>query len=387
MPPRAVPSSFVRTMPVTPATSPKTRAWLRPFCPVVASSTRSTSDSGASLVMTRRILPSSSMRPCLFCRRPAVSTSTTSAPSVRPRRTASNATAAGSAPSRSDRTVGTPTREPQVSSWSAAAARNVSAAPSTTLRSSATSTRASLPTVVVLPVPFTPTTSTTAGTVDPSSAVRGDVASERSSVGSTSATSSVRRRSRTLAASRTPRTRTLVRSASMSSPAGPAPTSARRRVSSSSSQSSSVRWSRERTDSRRAPSGDPERARRSRSRTSRPPTGSGRSSAGGAATSGSGGASTVAVPGGASTASGAVAGGAAGAVGGGSTRSRRPRRRTDTVPAVTRPTTRRTPRTIQSGRRSFTPEVSQTDAVLTPREDAPPGAAGARARARGAGRR
>ena len=38
-----------------------------------------------------------------------------------------------------------PTRSPQVCSWSAAAARNVSAAPSTTLRPSATSTRASLP--------------------------------------------------------------------------------------------------------------------------------------------------------------------------------------------------------------------------------------------------
>jgi hypothetical protein len=60
-------------------------------------------------------------------------------------------------------TVGTPTRSPQVCDWSAAAARNVSAAPSTTSLSSATRTRASLPTVVVLPVPLTPTTSTHAG--------------------------------------------------------------------------------------------------------------------------------------------------------------------------------------------------------------------------------
>src|SRR5690625_7991061 len=37
--------------------------------------------------------------------------------------TASKATAAGSAPSRSERTVSTPTRAPQVASWSAAAAR------------------------------------------------------------------------------------------------------------------------------------------------------------------------------------------------------------------------------------------------------------------------
>jgi hypothetical protein len=91
--------------------------------------------------------------------------STTSASISAAALTASKATAAGSAPSRSERIVGTPTRSPQVCSWSAAAARKVSAAPSTTSRSSATSTRASLPTVVVLPVPLTPTTSTTAGRI------------------------------------------------------------------------------------------------------------------------------------------------------------------------------------------------------------------------------
>ena len=80
-----------------------------------------------------------------------------------PALTASNATLAGSAPSRSDRTTCAPTRSPQVCSWSAAAARNVSAAPSTTVLPSPTSTRASLPQVVVLPVPLTPTTSTTDG--------------------------------------------------------------------------------------------------------------------------------------------------------------------------------------------------------------------------------
>ena len=79
-----------------------------------------------------------------------------------PSLTASKATEAGS-PASGPRTVRAPTRSPQVCSWSAAAARKVSAAPSTTLRPSATSTRASLPVVVVLPVPLTPTTSTTAG--------------------------------------------------------------------------------------------------------------------------------------------------------------------------------------------------------------------------------
>ena len=92
-----------------------------------------------------------------------MSTMTVSTSSSVPSLTASNATLAGSAPSRSDRTTVAPTREPQVCSWSAAAARNVSAAPSSTVRPSPISTRASLPQVVVLPVPLTPTISSTAG--------------------------------------------------------------------------------------------------------------------------------------------------------------------------------------------------------------------------------
>ena len=52
----------------------------------------------------------------------------------------------------------------------------------------------------------------------------------------------------------------------MSSPVGPAPTSASRRVSSSSSQSSSVRWSLDRTASSRAPRGEPDFESRSRNR-------------------------------------------------------------------------------------------------------------------------
>ena len=91
-----------------------------------------------------------------------MSSSTASAPSSEPCLTASNATLAGSAPS-GPRTTVAPARAPQVPSCSAAAARNVSAAPSTTCRPPATSTRASFPVVVVLPVPFTPTISSTAG--------------------------------------------------------------------------------------------------------------------------------------------------------------------------------------------------------------------------------
>ena len=50
MPPLAVPSSLVSTMPVTSTTSANTRAWTRPFWPVVASSTSSTSSTGPLLL-------------------------------------------------------------------------------------------------------------------------------------------------------------------------------------------------------------------------------------------------------------------------------------------------------------------------------------------------
>ena len=56
-----------------------------------------------------------------------------------------------------------PVRSPQISSCSMAAARNVSAAHSSTLRPSFLKRCASLPMVVVLPGPFTPTTMITAG--------------------------------------------------------------------------------------------------------------------------------------------------------------------------------------------------------------------------------
>src|SRR5690606_11298732 len=161
IPPLAVPSSLVNTTPVTLTTSVKTRACDRPFWPVVASSTSNVSVTGPCRSMTRLTLPSSSMSPTLVCRRPAVSTTTVSTPSSIPRRTASNATLAGSAPS-GPRTTSAPTRPAQVASWSAAAARNVSAAPSRTLWPSAMRTRAIFPQVVVLPDPLTPTTRITA---------------------------------------------------------------------------------------------------------------------------------------------------------------------------------------------------------------------------------
>ena len=61
------------------------------------------------------------------------------------------------------RTIAAPARSAQVASCSTAAARKVSAAPTTTLRSYVRRNLANLPIVVVLPTPFTPTTSTTAG--------------------------------------------------------------------------------------------------------------------------------------------------------------------------------------------------------------------------------
>ena len=73
------------------------------------------------------------MRFDCVCRRPAVSTIATSRPRARAASTASNATAAGSAP-RDAPTKSAPARSAQISSCSSAAARNVSAAPTSTER-------------------------------------------------------------------------------------------------------------------------------------------------------------------------------------------------------------------------------------------------------------
>src|SRR2546428_42719 len=83
-------SSLDGTMPVTSTTSANTRAWRRPFCPVVASSTSSTSSTVVFFSTTRLTLPSSSISPTLVCNRPAVSMTTTSTPLSVPSLTASN---------------------------------------------------------------------------------------------------------------------------------------------------------------------------------------------------------------------------------------------------------------------------------------------------------
>ena len=91
-----------------------------------------------------------------MCSRPAVSASTRSLPRAWARCTASNTMALGSPPS-APRTMSTPARSAHRPSWSAAAARKVSPAARRTERPAADCWRASLPMVVVLPTPLTPT--------------------------------------------------------------------------------------------------------------------------------------------------------------------------------------------------------------------------------------
>ena len=164
MPPRAVPSSLVITRPVTPAIRVNSCACESAFCPTVASSTSSTAcgADASTFFITRTIFSSSDISSARFCRRPAVSMMRMSAPSALAALTASNAVLAGSEPCSLAMTFA-PVRLPQIFSCSIAAARNVSPAASITLRPSPRKRAASLPMVVVLPEPFTPTTRMTNG--------------------------------------------------------------------------------------------------------------------------------------------------------------------------------------------------------------------------------
>jgi hypothetical protein len=127
-PPRAVPSSFVITRPVTPATSLNTSIWLSAFCPVVASSTSTdvVRRLGFSGRGTRLILASSSISPFLFWSRPPCRRSARRSLSVA-FFTPSNTIAELSPPS-GPVMIGTPIRSAQILSCSIAAARNVSPA-------------------------------------------------------------------------------------------------------------------------------------------------------------------------------------------------------------------------------------------------------------------
>ena len=141
---------------------------------------------------------------------------------------------------------------------------------------SETSRRESLPAVVVLPVPFTPTMMMTLGLFAPSlSALR-----RRSTSVPTSFSSLSFSAARTSAGSDWPAMRASLRSSSTSCSLASAPTSASRRVSSTSSQSASESWSLARMLNRALPNGLPDLDRRALRRCMRVPAASGVSTAG-----------------------------------------------------------------------------------------------------------
>src|SRR3982074_174237 len=118
--------------------------------------------------MTRTTFSSSFISSALFCNRPAVSTKSTSR---FPSRAADSALKARLAESeaRAPAMTGDLVRSPQIFNCSIAAATKGSPAASITLRPSAENLAASLPMVVVLPEPLTPTTRMTNGFCAPTS--------------------------------------------------------------------------------------------------------------------------------------------------------------------------------------------------------------------------
>ena len=156
-PPRALPSILVKIIPVTFTTSVNIFACCKPFCPVVASITNSTSLIGKTFSTTRFTFSSSAIKSFLLCNRPAVSIIRKSALLSCAFLAASNATEAGS-PLALPETTSTPILVPQVCNCSTAAARKVSPAAITTFLPPVFSCAASFATLVVFPVPLTPTT-------------------------------------------------------------------------------------------------------------------------------------------------------------------------------------------------------------------------------------
>ena len=153
-------------IPVTPTASPNSFAWRTPFWPVVASTVISVScgASGICLAITRRTLVSSSIRFVCVCRRPAVSMMITSAPRSRPRAIASKATAPGSRALRALDDVDARALAPALELLDRGGAERVRRADHHgAVRACSCRCQASLPIVVVLPVPLTPTTRITVG--------------------------------------------------------------------------------------------------------------------------------------------------------------------------------------------------------------------------------
>ena len=133
MPPFAVPSSFVRTIPSTSAASPNSFAWRRPFWPVVASMVEQHLVRGAGELLVDHAEDLRELLHQVVLRVEAaggVDEDDVGVPLFR-RAIASKATAPGSE-SGAPRTKPASARFAHVSSCSTAAARNVSAAPMTT---------------------------------------------------------------------------------------------------------------------------------------------------------------------------------------------------------------------------------------------------------------
>ena len=219
--------------PVRPTAASNSATWLSAFWPVTASSTKMASCGalGSKRLTTRLIFASSTIRFVFACRRPAVSASTTSTPRAFAATRASWITAALSAPWPCAIT-GTPLRSPQTCSCSTAAARKVSPAASSAERPSACRRRASLPRLVVLPAPFTPTAKTTNGFWDASTA-------NGRAMGVSWRSSSSCNRRRSAATSASSARATLRRKASMVCMVASTPTSALSKAVSKASNASS----------------------------------------------------------------------------------------------------------------------------------------------------
>ena len=164
IPPLAVPSSLVSTTPVTPTAAANCLAWIRPFCPVVASMTSSTSVTWPGRALGHPAHLFQLLHQVDLGVEPAggVGQHEVGLPGRGPLARRRRRPRPGRRP-RCPRTRSAPTRLAHSSSWSAAAARKVSPAAMTTERPAAASRRPSLPMVVVLPTPLTPTNSHTLG--------------------------------------------------------------------------------------------------------------------------------------------------------------------------------------------------------------------------------
>ena len=166
-PPRASPSSLVRTTPVKPTPSPNACAVATASWPIIASRTKITSSGVTASRMAAAWAISSSSIPS----RPAVSTMTTSKCLVRASASPAAATATGSPGPDSGEAPGcgantaTPARSPTTCSWLTAAGRCRSQATRSGVCPFPRSHAASLPASVVLPEPCKPASITTVGGV------------------------------------------------------------------------------------------------------------------------------------------------------------------------------------------------------------------------------